>query len=89
MFSNFSEGLWAIDSLAGETASVDDHLQNLIGRFMESKDNLHELKRHGHRLDIFIGIFGTDGNTGFGISSKSLRNLVELGVELEFDIYSA
>lgn len=87
-YSDFSEGLWALRSSADEGDPPDRHLSELLARLNGCAALLGELRRQGYRMDVFIGVFGIEGNSGFSIDPEISRKLGELGTKLEFDLYS-
>lgn len=87
-YADFSEGLWALSSSLVETASLEEHLGDIISRVGPKSDVLRELRLLGFRTDVFVGVFGQGGNSGFSISSATLAALGELGLTLEVDIYA-
>jgi Domain of unknown function (DUF4279) len=87
-YSDYSAGLWALQSSGPETATLDDHLSDLLNMLRDRARSIHSLSTSGYRIDIFVGVFGEDlGNLGFSISAEIIREISVLGLRLEFDIY--
>jgi len=48
---------------------------------------MQELRNRGYKIDIFVGIFGVDDNMGLVLKHTLLRRVIQLGVDLDLDIY--
>jgi hypothetical protein len=86
-YADYTEGLWALHSSADETYTIDEHLETLLKRLWQHRDLLQEFKKRGYKLDICIGIFGIDDNMGFVLKNALLRRVMQLGVDLDLDLY--
>jgi hypothetical protein len=86
-YADFTEGLWAFHSPADETQSIDAHLEALVAKFWQHRDLLQEFRSRGYKIDIFIGIFGIDDNLGFVLKNTLLTRVMQLGVDLDLDLY--
>ena len=87
-YSPFREGIWCLTSTLGEKATLDEHLDELLSCLSSRRPALNALKNQGFRQDIFVGVFSSDGNTGFTVSTSIETRLLQLGLKLNFDIYS-
>ncbi|MEM7482944.1 MAG: DUF4279 domain-containing protein [Acidobacteriota bacterium] len=86
-YSAYSEGLWSWCPDTAKTAPLADHLRALIDALEAKEEALRQLRGMGLRTDVFIGVFGSDGNFGFALNSEVLERLGQLRVALDFDIY--
>jgi hypothetical protein len=84
--SPFSEGLWVKESPL-DGGSLEEMVVSLLSLFQERTTVFQELQRMGFRLDIFIGAFMESETAGFSLSSVLLKQLANLGVTLDFDLY--
>src|SRR5438093_9158614 len=87
IFADYTEGLWAIDSSVDETHAMDAHLEALVTKLWQHRDLLQEFRKRGYKMDIFIGIFGIDDNTGCVLKNTLLMRVMQLGVDLDLDLY--
>jgi hypothetical protein len=88
VYPPFKEGLWLISSTVPEDASLNEHLEDLLSHIQKSKVQIWKLKDLGYRIDLFIGLFGTGGNSGTSISSSNIQTIANLNIDIDFDIYS-
>ena len=86
-YANYTEGLWALRSALDETRPLAEHLEELVSKLWQHTEVLQELRKRGYRMDIFIGVFDLNDNTGFVLSNALLMRLMRLGVDLDLDIY--
>jgi hypothetical protein len=86
-YADYTEGLWAIDSAVDETHAIDAHLEALVTKLWQHRDLLQEFRNRGYRIDIFVGIFGIDDNMGLVLNNALLRRVMQLGVDLDLDLY--
>ena len=56
-YADYTEGLWAVDSSAGETSAIDVHLEALVTKLWKHRDLLQEFRKRGYKIDIFIDSF--------------------------------
>jgi hypothetical protein len=88
-YADYTEGLWALHSSVDETSTIDAHLEALVTKLWQHRDLLQEFKKRGYKIDICVGIFGIDDNLGFVLTHTLLRRVIQLGVNLDLDLYSA
>ena len=86
-YADYTEGLWALDSSVDETSAIDAHLEALATKLWKHRDLLQEFRKRGYKIDIFVGIFGIDDNIGCVLKNTLLRRVVQLGVDLNLDLY--
>ena len=86
-YANYTEGLWALHASVDETSAIDVHLEALATKLWQHRDLLQEFSKRGYKIDICVGIFGIDDNMGFVLKSTLLRRVMQLGVDLDFDLY--
>ena len=86
-YANYTEGLWALHASVDETSAIDVHLEALAAKLWQHRDLLQEFSKRGYKIDICVGIFGIDDNMGFVLKSTLLRRVMQLGVDLDFDLY--
>ena len=86
-YADYTEGLWALDSSVDETSAIDAHLEALVTKLWKHRDLLQEFRKRGYKIDIFVGIFGIDDNIGCVLKNTLLRRVVQLGVDLNLDLY--
>ncbi len=86
-YADYTEGLWALDASVDETHAIDEHLEALVTKLWKHRDLLQELRNRGYKIDIFVGIFGVDDNMGLVLKHTLLRRVIQLGVDLDLDIY--
>lgn len=86
-YADYTEGLWALDASVGETHAIDEHLEALVTKLWQHRDHLQALRNRGYKIDIFVGIFGVDDNMGLALKHTLLRRVIQLGVDLDLDIY--
>ena len=86
-YADYTEGLWAIDSSVDETHAIDAHLEALVTKLWKYRDLLQEFRNRGYKIDIFVGIFGIDDNMGLVLNNALLRRVMQLGVDLDLDLY--
>ena len=86
-YADYTEGLWAIDSAVDATHAIDAHLEALVTKVWKHRNLLQEFRNRGYRIDIFVGIFGIDDNMGLVLKNTLLRRVMQLGVDLDLDLY--
>jgi hypothetical protein len=86
-YADYTEGLWALDSSVDETHTIDAHLEALVTKLWKHRDLLQEFRKRGYKMDIFVGIFGIDDNMGCVLKNTLLRRIMQLGVDLDLDLY--
>ena len=86
-YADYTEGLWALDSSVDETHSIDEHLGALVTKLWKHRDLLQAFSNRGYKLDICVGIFGIDDNMGCVLKNTLLRRVMQLGVDLDLDLY--
>lgn len=86
-YADYTEGLWTIDSAVDETYAIDAHLEALVTKLWKHRDLLQEFRNRGYKIDIFVGIFGIDDNLGLVLKNALLSRVMQLGVDLDLDIY--
>jgi hypothetical protein len=86
-YADYTEGLWAIDSAVDATSAIDAHLEALVTKLWKHRDLLQEFSNRGYKIDIYVGIFGIDDNVGFVLQNTLLRRVMQLGVDLDLDLY--
>lgn len=86
-YSDYSEGLWSWRPPLKSSDPLSKHLSAAINVLEPKAMALQRLKEMGLRLDLFVGIFGTEGNLEILLEHDLLRRLGALGLDLGFDIY--
>jgi len=86
-YADYTEGLWALDASVDETHAIDEHLEVLVTKLWKHRHLLQALRNCGYKIDIFVGIFGVDDNMGLVLKHTLLRRVIQLGVDLDLDIY--
>ena len=86
-YADYTEGLWALHSSVDETYAIDAHLEALVTKLWQQRDLLQEFSKRGYKIDIYVGIFGIDDNMGFVLKNTLLRRVMQLGVDLDLDLY--
>ena len=86
-YADYTEGLWALHSSVDETYAIDEHLEALVIKLWQHRVLLQEFSKRGYKIDICVGIFGIDDNTGFVLKNTLLRRVMQLGVDLDLDLY--
>ena len=79
--------LWALRSLVDKIYAIDAHLEALVTKLWQHRDLLQEFSKRGYKIDIYVGIFGIDDNMGFVLKNTLLRRVMQLGVDLDLDLY--
>jgi Domain of unknown function (DUF4279) len=87
-YSDFSEGLWSLKSALSRDQLPAEHIKDITDKLAGREEVLEILRQRGYRIDIFIGIFGADGNSGFDLPANISGVVGRLGINLEFDLYS-
>jgi len=88
-YADYTEGLWALHSSVDETHTIDAHLDALVTKLWQHRDLLQEFRKRGYKMDIYVGIFGIDDNVGFVLKNPLLRRVMQLGIDLDLDLYPA
>ena len=86
-YADYTEGLWALHSSVDETHAIDEHLKALVTKLWQHRDLLQECSKRGYKIDICVGIFGIDDNMRFVLKNTLLRRVMQLGVDLDLDLY--
>ena len=86
-YADYTEGLWALHASVDETSAIDAHLEALVAKLWKHRDLLQEFSKRGYKIDICVGIFGIDDNMGFVLKNTLLRRVMQLGVDLDLDLY--
>ena len=86
-YADYTEGLWALDASVDETHAIDDHLEALVAKLWQHRGLLQEFSKRGYKMDILVGIFGIDDNMGLVLKNPLLRRVMQLGVDLDLDLY--
>jgi hypothetical protein len=87
-YSDFSEGLWGWRPDLAESEPLAEHLRALLDVLEPKAMGLQQLKEIGLRLDLFVGVFGSEGNFALILEQELLSRLGRLGVDLVLDVYS-
>ena len=88
-YADYTEGLWALHSLVDETYAIDAHLEALVTELWQHRDLLQEFGKRGYKIDICVGIVDLNDNMGFVLKHTLLRHVMQLGVNLDLDLYPA
>ena len=86
-YADYAEGFWCLESDLPQTASVDDHVRALASKLLGHEGALKGLRAQGYRMDIFVGIFGIDGNASVRLSPSTMGLLGRLQLDLDLDLY--
>jgi len=78
-------GAWLLESRLPRTASLDEHIGELLGRVSAEACVWRELARF--KPDILIGFFLASDHEVSGLSAVSAAALAERGSALEMDIW--
>ena len=76
----------AFDLAKGDDEHLLEELARWNGKFLERKAFFVEFVASGGEMEYFLGIF-LEGNSGFGLSPKDMRDMQKLGITLSLDIY--
>lgn len=77
---------WLHSFMERNDGDVESSLEEIV-RFLAVRQKFFErITKTGGRSELFIGWFSSE-NTGFNIGSSILRQLVDLNIDLSFDIY--
>lgn len=87
-YSNFAEGLWGWRPDLAESEPLAEHLRALLDVLEPKAMVIQGLKELGLRLDLFVGVFGPEGNFALILEEELLSRLGRLGVDLVLDVYS-
>ena len=87
-YSDFSEGLWSLASDVSRDEPPAVHVKDITDRLAGCAEALDTLRLRGYRMDIFIGVFGLEGNSGFALPAEVCEVVGRLGIALDFDLYS-
>ena len=71
---------------APEKFLLEDAIAAHVADFAKHKQFIEDILSTGGRLSYFIGIF-IEGNAGLTLSHSVLKQVSELGIGLELDIY--
>ena len=88
-YADYTEGLWALDSSVDETHAIAAHLEALVAKLWPHRVLLQEFSQRGYKMDILVGLFGIDDNMGCVLKNTLLRHVMQLGVDLDLDLYPA
>src|SRR5262249_5403082 len=86
-YADHTAGLWALESSVDETHAINEHLEALVAKLWKHRSLLQEFRNRGYKIDIFIGIFGIDDNMEYVLKHTLLRRVMQLGVDLDLDLY--
>ena len=79
-------GVWRLVASKRSPQNLDAQVEEILNQL--TKDiTVWDKIRSQFRLDLFCGIFMEVGNEGMTISSKSLLELGQRGIEIGLDIY--
>lgn len=67
---------------------LERKLETLISRIQPKQAEIRALGNEGLEVEIIIGVFGDHRNAMFYLSSKVVRDLGEIGINLAFDVYA-
>lgn len=77
---------WIIESELPTDEDPDAHLENILEKIRPHKKKFVELT-HKYPSGFFFGIYFNYCNPGININKKILKEVYELGSELDFDMY--
>jgi hypothetical protein len=78
--------LWALESTAGRSESLETHLWQLISFLDEKPQALSELK--DCKKDLFCMLGSDNGQGGATLSCALLRQIAKHGLDIVFDVYA-
>ena len=87
-YADFSEGLWGWRPDLTESEPLAEHLRALLDVLEPKAMALQQLQEMGLRLDLFVGVFGAEGNFSLSLEQELLSRLGRLSVDLVLDVYS-
>ncbi|MBK9165555.1 MAG: DUF4279 domain-containing protein [Acidobacteria bacterium] len=79
--------MWLLKSDLGNDKPLEQHVQSLFDKLRDQMPAIEEL-RTGCKLDVFCSVT-TKGQGGFSLPTSVLRNLSELGFNLEVSIVAS
>jgi hypothetical protein len=82
-----SVGTWQLASAAGDGATLEAHLSDLLDRL--PADGVRSVTAVGYQADFFCGLFLDVSNEGLILTPETLGRIASLGATLGLDIYSA
>ncbi|MDD2907835.1 MAG: DUF4279 domain-containing protein [Candidatus Gracilibacteria bacterium] len=83
------EFIWVKNSgVKHSEEDLNKHIIGLINIFNKLKDKLIILKNNGCRFQIAVIYYYYGNNPGLNIDNKNLGELWNLGIDIDFDIYS-
>lgn len=83
-------GIWALESEKSVTsADLEKHLEFLLNQLDAKASLVAELTRGGLTADILCYWMSATGQGGPVLGAATIRRIAELGVDLDFDCYSA
>jgi hypothetical protein len=80
----FAEGLWSYQT-ESQGSDLPSKLLDLVWRLVPA--NLAALRDAGHRMDILIGLFVSEGTGGIELPPKVTKALAEREIPLGISIY--
>jgi hypothetical protein len=86
-YSDFREGLWALDSPLPSSSSLTDHLQALVDLVLTRETAIGNLKQLGYRVDFYLSAFDLEDSGGFFFPAALLQAMGRLGIDLNLDLY--
>lgn len=87
-YSDFAEGLWGWRTDLAKSEPLAEHLRALLDVLEPKAMAFQQLQEMGLRLDLFVGVFGSEGNFALILEQELLSRLARLGVDLVLDVYS-
>jgi hypothetical protein len=81
-------GSWRLEGVDSPSVELPQQVTNLLGRVTSDPAVWRDLTGR-FNVDVFCGVYLTEWNRGFTLSSDVLRYLGDRGIEIGFDIYGA
>jgi hypothetical protein len=81
-------GSWRLSATKREPGNLDAQIEEILSK-LSSDLSVWRMISERYRVDLFCGLFLNGENEGLTISSKSLSDLGNRGIELGFDIYGS
>ena len=87
-YAPLAEGMWSLQSPVPDDEPIDAHIMSILAMVETSK--LAVIQAHGHRVDIFVGVFLDDFEpVGLRLAGNTLERLGEIGATVDIAIYPA
>ena len=80
-------GSWIIEATPRSPGDLDGQIHEIFQGLTSDMDVWLDLSKR-FRVDLFCGVFLTDGNEGFSLGPEALEILSRRNIEIGFDVYA-